>query len=128
MQILKIEDPRDNLSKASRYELCQLAKAHGVAEISYGCSLQLPEIVELLHKRGIHDIKIPDRPLGVYAPVVINAENVETPALIDHPQPEPAAKPVSEMNMTEMRKEAKRRGIKMARTDNLRTLRTKLSG
>lgn len=129
MQLLKIEDPRDPLNKASRYELCQLAKAYGIAEITYGSALQLPDMVKILHERGIHDIKIPERPLGVYTPVVLNADEVEKTA----PQPAAAADPVietpvSDMNMTEMRKECKRRGIKMARTDNLSTLREKLGG
>lgn len=124
MQLLKIEDPRDPLGKASRFELCQLAKAHGIAEITYGCGLQLPDMVKILHEKGVHSINIPDRPLGVYKPVVLNADDVapQQPAPVAQPEP----KPVSEMNMTEMRKECKRRGIKMERTDNLHTLRAKL--
>lgn len=135
MQILKIDDPRDPLSKASRYELCQLAKAHGITEIGYGKDGQtLPEMVKILHDRGIHTITMPDRPLGIYKPVVLNADDVApvssqpAPAVPVVEAPSAIDKPVSEMNMTEMRKECKRRGIKMDRTDNLKTLRDKLSG
>lgn len=130
MQILKVEDPRDPLRKASRYELCQLAKMHGIKEISYGCDMQLPQMIEMLHERGIHTITIPERPLGVQKNTIYNADDIiaKVPDKVPAPAEPIAEKSVSDMNMTEMRKECKRRGIPMVRTDNLKTLREKLGG
>jgi hypothetical protein len=131
MQLLRIDDPRDPLNKASRFELCALARHHGIAEITYGSPLQLPDMVRILRERGVSSITIPDRPLGVYKPVVYNADDVRPPPAalpVEPAKPEPVAKAVADMNMTEMRKECKRRGIKMERTDNLNSLRDKLGG
>lgn len=126
MQILRNEDPRDSLQKASRYELCQVAKSHGISEITYGCGLKLDQMVEILRERGITSITIPERPLGVYKPVVYDADTVSSPGAKIAPVEKAA--PVPDMSIKELRSECKRRGIKMARTDNLVTLREKLSG
>lgn len=127
MQVLRIEDPRSGLERASRYELCQLAAANGITEITYECGLDLKSIIEILRSKGVHSIKVPDRPLGIYKPVLLGLE--------DQPRTEPVKsepvkmdKPVKQMSMTELRSECKRRGIKMARTDNMNTLREKLRG
>lgn len=129
MQLLRIDDPRDPLLKASRYELCELAKAHGISEIGYGKEMTLPEMVDILKKNGVHDIKIPDRPLGVYTPVILNKDAAPpAPVVRQQEPPKPVIdKPVSEMSMNELRSECKNRGIKMDRRDNLNTLREKLS-
>jgi hypothetical protein len=122
----KAEDPRDTLSKASRYELCQVAAAHGIREVNYSAELTLEEMVKILRNKGINDIKIPDRPLGLYKPVVLGLDGPPL-ATVEEPEPEKPATPVAQMSMGELRSECKRRGIKMARTDNIHSLREKLS-
>lgn len=127
MQLLKSEDPRDSLMKASRYELCQLAHAHGISDVCYEKDMTLEEIVSTLRKNGINEIKIPDRPLGIYKPVLLGADGPPIePKQVFVEAVKEVTKSVPEMNMTELRKECKRRGIKMIRTDNLETLRMKL--
>lgn len=123
----KAEDPRDTLSKASRYELCQVAQAHGIKEISYSAELGLEDMVKILRNNGVTDIKIPDRPLGLYKPVILGLDGPPL-ATVEEPAPEQPATPVAQMSMGELRSECKRRGIKMARTDNLHSLREKLGG
>lgn len=118
----RIEDNRDNLSKASRFELCQLAEARGISEVHYGATLTLEEMVNILRGKGVHDIKIPDRPLGIYQPLVLG--EIEAPKIEAVKAPE---KPVGDMNIVELRSACKARGIKMARTDTTETLRAKLN-
>lgn len=123
----KAEDPRDTLSKASRYELCQVAAAHGIREVNYSAELTLEEMVKILRNKGVTDIKIPDRPLGLYKPVVLGLDGPPL-ATMEEPAPEQPETPVAQMGIRELRSECKRRGIKMARTDNLHSLREKLGG
>lgn len=131
MQLLKVEDPRDSLMKASRYELCQVAQAHGVSEIKYESELGLEDMVKILRNKGISSITIPDRPLGLYKPVVLGLDG---PPLSQKTEPvvqeKPAAVdiPIEQMGMRELRSACKARGIKMERTDNLDKLRAKLRG
>lgn len=115
MLLNKIEDPRDNLSKASRFELCRLAEERGIKEVHYSADMTLEQMAELLRSKNVHDIALPDRPLGVYKPVVINADAA--------PKPE---KSVSDMTIIELRSACKARGIKIARKDTMETLRSKL--
>jgi|SRR5581483_2814129 len=131
MILNRIEDPRDNLHKASRYELCTIAKYHGITDIGYGKDGQtLDDIIKILRNNGIHDIKIPERPLGVYNPVLLNAEDVVPNKEVFHSIPGTettiSLKQISDMTIVELRSECKRRGIKMARTDNMESLRAKL--
>lgn len=126
MILNRIEDPRDNLHKASRFELCAIAKHHGISEIRYNKDGQtLDDMIKILRDNGVRDIKIPERPLGVYKPVILNADDVvpkqSTPVVSNTVE-----KPVSAMTIIELRSECKRRGIKMARTDNMDSLRAKL--
>ncbi len=121
--VFRQEDPRDNLGKATRYELCQAAKHHGITEFNYGTDdITLEDMIAILRRHGIRDITIPNRILGDYRPTVINAESVKSEKVV---AAEPA-KAASDMSMTELRSECKKRGIKMARTDNMTTLREKL--
>lgn len=131
------EDPRSNLEKASRYELAQLAKKLGFDDITYDTPQPLQ--VKKLRERGVTDINIPERILGDSRPLVYNTDKVEkAPAkptearsmtaeeLLEQEFNADRPKTPAQMGMTELRSECKRRGIKMARTDNLRTLREKL--
>lgn len=138
--VWKQEDPRGSLEKASRYELAQLAKKLGFTDITY--DTPHPIQVKMLKARGVMEIDIPERILGDIRPVVYNTDPVQpAPAqkteaksmtadelLEQEFRQNKPDKTASQMNMTEMRSECKRRGIKMARTDNLKTLREKLGG
>ena len=62
MQLLTIQDPRDNLEKARRSELVKFAQAHRVA----GIDPAMPAILirRILRSKGLIDIDVPVRPLG----------------------------------------------------------------
>lgn len=135
--VYRQEDPRGNLEKASRYELAQLAKKLGFTDITYDTPQPLQ--VKLLRQRGITDIDIPERVLGDIRPLVYNTDQVQpvkaqkteaksmtADELLEQEYRQQQPKTPAEMSMTELRSECKRRGIKMARTDNLKTLREKL--
>lgn len=67
MQLLKIQDPRDNLEKARLLELVRFAESHNVAEVKPTMPAQLIRLV--LRNKGLFDIHIPSRPLGQAADV-----------------------------------------------------------
>ena len=137
MQLLTIEDPRDNLQKATRWELIDFAKANGIDIPGDAPAIYT---MKVLRSRGLTNIKIPNRPLGMNAgagevmtdeafgegadATVVNADD----DLIRQFESQKAETDVSKMLMPDLRKACKARGIKMARTDNLKTLREKLSG
>ena len=136
------EDQRGSLEKASRYELAQLAKKLGFTDITYDTPQPLQ--VKMLRSRGVMEIDIPERILGDTRPIGYNtdpgktapakqteAKSMTAEELLEQEYLQSAPqvdKPASQMTMTELRSACKRRGIKMARTDNLNTLREKLSG
>ena len=136
MQLLTTEDPRDNLQKATRWELVEFAKANGI-----DLDENTPAIVsaKILRDRGLTNIKIPDRPLGLYVgtkheamvdhsvsvpgEVTINAED---DLVRQYEQQQKAKAEVSKMTIGQLRVACKERGIKMSRRDNMQTLREKL--
>lgn len=160
MQLKTIDDPRDSLAKARRWELEQYAKANGVTEIQPG----MPAIVmrNILRSRGLTRIPVPARPLGQQnqpKPRLMYKNGILQQPQPPLPRPEPQSKGVeanadddlarqfgleritseekaklfpdklvADMKITELRQECKRRGIKMARTDNMPALREKLNG
>jgi len=139
--VWKQEDPRGSLEKASKYELWQLAKKLGFADITY--EMPQPLQAKMLRERGITEIDIPERVLGDSRPTVYNTDKVEASKSVPQVPSETRSMTAEEllelefrqqkavkveMTMTEMRKECKRLGIKMVRTDNLHTLREKLRG
>lgn len=141
MELLRTEDPRDPLEKATRDELVAYAHSKGQIDIVE----QMPAVLirKLLKSRGLTDIKIPDRQLGGFndansyglvaeksdAPSV-NAEEAMIAQWQQRKDDPVEAEPVSvdDMPMGQLRAECKRRGIKMARTDNMEALRDKLRG
>ena len=133
-QLLRIDDPRDKLEKATRDELYDFARAQGVTDITE----DMPAILmrRILRSKGKTNIDIPNRPLGsnpgVVAPPDKAQDVVAVPEITaeeDLMRQYQAAKVApAEMTMGQMRAECKRRGIKMARTDNMDTLRAKLNG
>lgn len=144
MQFLKQDDPRDALEKATRDELVQFAHAKGQSDISE----MMPAVVirKTLRERGLTNINIPNRPLGAYT------NSAKLFGLVDGPPVPPQSQPqqqkaldadellmaewknkqespaVESMTMGELRAHCKRVGIKMARTDNMETLKAKLRG
>jgi len=136
MQLLTTEDPRDNLQKANRWELVAFAKENGI-----DLDENTPAIVsaKILRDRGLTNIKIPDRPLGLYvssknealvehAPsvkgeITINAED---DLVRQYEQQQKARTDLSSMTIGQLRVACKERGIKMSRRDNMQTLREKL--
>lgn len=133
MFLNKIDDPRDQLEKARRYELFKFAKGHNIAEITEG----MPAIImrKILRGKGLTRISIPPRPLGGLSgsapatPQNVNEIDAADDLMRQYAQEsKPAEKPVSEMDIKELRSTAKARGIKLARTDNMVKIREKLSG
>lgn len=131
----RVDDPRDNLEKATRPELAKFAAAHGVKEITPS----MPAILmrDKLRRLGLINIQIPPRPLGqpVSHGSVIAAktapENVVTNDAVSDLekqwQSEQQEKTGYETwTRAEMAKECKRRGIKMQRTDSKEQLRERL--
>lgn len=131
--LTRIDDPRDTLERASRDELFFFAQSRGVSEIEQN----MPAILmrKILRQKGLYAINIPNRPLGANPGVLAPDPQEQIPQMnADEAleeqwrQSKTEAKDVSKMGMGELRSECKRRGIKMARTDNLASLRAKLSG
>ena len=147
MQLTKIIDPRDNLGRATRDELWDFAKANGVSFDQRTATKQYMEVE--LRTRGLTNIRPAVRfmgaPTGEYfghdgtslEPPKIREVDADADML--RQMKEQAAKPQdwpvesmfrihpSAMNMPMLRAECKRLGIKMARTDNINSLREKLS-
>lgn len=133
-------DPREPLARARRLELFRFAREKGVAEIEETMPADLMR--QILRTKGLTSIAVPDRPLGgveqtITTPTSHNAGPsaprqpdvlVEVDATADLARQWAAEKAVANMTITEMRKECKRRGIKLARTDNMVTLKAKLNG
>jgi len=131
MQLLTTVDPRDNLQKATRFELIEYAKANGV---------DVPEdapgsyTIQLLRARNLTNIKIPDRPLGLY--VAPSNSFTDAPQGIDadehlikqYTQQKKIETEVSQMSIQEIRRFCKANNIKFSRKDTLVILREKLSG
>lgn len=137
-------DPRDPWAKARRIEVFRWAQEKGITEIVE----QMPKdvMVNRLKARNIPPPPVPSRMIGAHIdprsgdtsptshrhggqPQKLAATTVEVDAADvlerDWQQQSAVAAP---MNITDMRKECKRRGIKMVRTDNMATLKAKLDG
>lgn len=72
MQLLKVEDKRDNLARARRKELERFAVDHNVSEVQPGMPAEL--IRMFLRRRGLVDIRVPHRVLGAEKPTIIPAK------------------------------------------------------
>jgi len=141
VRITRIEDPRDNLEKADRDQLYRFAVRMGVKEIDDrmymgGNAASLMRMI--LRQRGYTNIGVPQHQLGMPRGTSIEQPSGNPPQMLDDmlkeqlktalEKPAPKAVEVKELTMWELRKECKARGIKMQRTDNLKTLREKLNG
>ena len=137
MQLLSIDDPRDNLQKATRFELIDFAKANGI---------DVPEdapaiyTMKILRSRGLTNIRIPDRPLGLYvgsgevmseAQISSDSEvissNAEDDLIRQYQTQKKEEADVSKLPMHRLRTVCKEKGVKFSRKDNMQTLREKLS-
>lgn len=137
----EIIDPRGSLERARRLELYRFATENGVSEIKDTMPADLMR--SILRGKGLTNIAVPRRELGAMQPTFTTPNSHRS----GQPQPrqpdviatvdatadlarqwaqQEAAKSVSDMTITELRKECKRRGIKMARTDTMTILKDKL--
>lgn len=137
VELRRIDDPRDNLQKATRDELEDFAREKGHPEING--RMTADDMRAELRKLGLVNIKIPVRQLGGYtgntlddgvdrsvAVAEINAEADLKRQWRDQLAAVPAPKPSSEMTIGELRKECKRLEIKIDRRDNMVALRAKI--
>ena len=138
MQLLTIEDKRDNLEKATRRELFLFAQANKVAEISDEMPAMLMR--DILRRRGMTRIRIPPRHLGAmnggrHSPqiAVPEANGIEADAISDlarqwqaqqrnsAPPPPPAVREPAEIDektdINVLRRMCQKRDIKMSRRD-----------
>lgn len=132
-QLLRIDDPRDALSKAKRYELYQFARANGLNEVTE----DMPAILirSKLRAAGKTDIKIPKRTLGkvefpdqAVTSDQANAVDAEADLARQFEATQEPVKSFSEMSRAELAKECKARGIKFERTDKKEKLLERLGG
>lgn len=135
MEILKIDDTRDNLSRMSRPELEIYAKNSGIRELAArtinmlhypACSIigaPPPQIVDELRQRGLRGPDVGHRVLG--QPVRWADEQVVTRS--DQSKEPAKDTDLKTMSRAELAKECKRRGLKMARTDKIQDLIGRLS-
>lgn len=149
MQLLSIDDPRDNLEKARRMELVKFAQANGVK-----VTPEMPAILirKVLRSQRLTHIRIPNRPLGhpgegikdepLVAPasaavgeetaVEVDAETDLARQLGLAPAPPAVSteggRPGRGLDeLSRLRRKAKALGIKVDRTDNMITIRAKLA-
>lgn len=126
MQILRRDDPRDKLEKATRDELVDFAHINGQMDISE----QMPKtvIVEMLRSRGLTNISIPERVLGEYVHRDQYGILDRAPAPPQEKTKPAASSDPDKMSIQELRAECRRLKIKLERTDNIPRLREKLRG
>ena len=149
LQLTKTEDPRDKLGKATRDELWDYAKRSGVLPemlsqlsnvgwqydrgwqerhpgfVATQANVTKDDMEQYLRGRGYINpqvaIRVMGRPNG-YIDGDKQPENTPQPA----PQPSQTTE-YDAMPMNALRAACRERGIKMARTDNLHSLRQKLA-
>lgn len=141
MQLNKIDDPRSNLQKARRRTLVEFAHSKGMTDITE----QMPaeKIREKLQERGFSQIPARHYPLGhagrhevppigprqqpqaAPAPTGLNASELEEFRQWQQQRKAPTGS-IDSMNIGDLRKACKAKGIPMVRTDNIKSLREKL--
>ena len=141
-------DGRDAWSRARRLEIFRYAQELGVEKIKDGPNGIPPKdlMVKVLQSLGHPPPSVPPRSIGAYVDSRSGdtgptshkftgqqtqppAETVELDALtVLERDWQQHAEPKQELTITDARKECKRLGIKMARTDKLADLKAKLDG
>lgn len=132
-----MEDPRDRLQKADRWELVEYAKANGVV-LPYGENT--PHLIseQILRGRGLTNPPIRDVPLGS-APVLgfdhqPASQTVDAASDFARQFAQQAADPpyqpvkTAKLSINELRNECKKRGIKLSRRDRIEDMKAKLDG
>ena len=133
MQLLKIEDNRDNLERLNPIELEIYAKNNGITELAARtintiqypkCSIigaPPPQVIDELRLRGLRGPNVMHRTLG--QPI----RWVDEQAVVRKDQQQEKVIDIKTMTRAELAKECKRRGVKMARTDKIPDLIARLA-
>lgn len=150
MQLNKIDDPRDALSKATRYQVYQWAKANGLTATPDGIPIEestpAPLIRMALRARGLSNIPVALRVLGATGGPVgsgglqqpgekvqtVNAdadlaEQYRRQQARERQDEAAAGKSLADMGINELRQECGRLGIKLGRRDNMQSIREKIA-
>lgn len=141
MILNRIEDPRDNLSKATRYQVWKFAKANGV---DFPEDAPADLVRAELRRKGLTRIPVNRPPLGaqngpigsvaIAQPAQQGVERDATSDLAEQWAREQqrardegrVKRPPRHNPMNELRAEARALGIKLDRRDNVETLRAKV--
>jgi hypothetical protein len=146
MLLNRIDDPRDNLGKARRYELGVWAEQNGHRNFSFmgkqWNAYEAPAEItrEFLRSVRLVNIRIPDRPLGQPVPhpsasqdAPVVPSQIPSMGALAHlaaqdqvPAPVLEETPLKDMSINELRAEGKRLGVKFERTDNMPKMRDKI--
>jgi hypothetical protein len=137
MRPMPMDDPRDNLERATRWELYDFAKQVGCSEVKEPMPALLA--AQILRAKGHTNIRTSVPPLGSmpvlgkdYGPADKTVDAVSDLARqYEQEQAAPAiveTVDVDSMNINQLRTEAKRRGIKLSRKDTMDVLKAKLNG
>lgn len=139
LSLSKVFDPRDKLEKARRKELERFAKKNGITEIR--CGMPAPVMRKILRQKGFTNIQLPNtRFLGGPSDMATqnravldtppNAKIEETSALDLLEKEWEQSAPVfnADMDIRDLRKACKERGVKLARTDKREDMVRKLNG
>lgn len=148
LELKRIDDPRDSLDKARRKELERFAATHGVKEVVPG----MPAILmrRILRSHGLSNIQIPKRTLGAPEPgsappghdprvtndgvsiadvaaqggEAVDAGDDLMRQWVGQEKQKPTHLPGHAIN--ELRAQCRERGIALARTDTMASLKEKL--
>lgn len=139
LQLLTIIDPRDNLEKARRPELVAYARANGLPDISEAMPAIL--IRKKLRNAGLTTIRIPERILGqptaLHQSTAItddgevlasgNGHAIDADDDLARQFDTTAPKNPHTMAYNELRRTARRMGVKLVRKDNLASIKAKVA-
>lgn len=135
MRPMPMDDPRDSLERATRWELYDFAKRMGCHEVKEPMPALLA--AQILRTKGLTNIQTTTPPLGSVA-VLGQAPHGEPDKTVDmlsdlkrqyeQQQAEPPPFDATKASFNEIRAELKRRGVKLSRKDSLEVLKAKLNG
>lgn len=140
MRLDRVDDPRDNLAKATRYAVWKFAKANG---IDFPEDAPADVVRAALRQKGLRNIPVNRPPLGAQngpaggQAIVPDAQGVEVDATADLAaqwerdrrrdlETGKTKRPERHNPMNELRAKAKELGIKVERRDRVDSLRAKI--
>lgn len=148
MVLTRVDDPRDNLGKATRDELWDFAKSSGIMpdmlkylsdhewDVQSGwrprtntatqATITKPDMENFLRNRGMTNISVAVRAMGRPTGQFLGPKPKPIVHQVEVKPQEAAPTDISGMGIQQLRQECKRRGIKLSRTDNLAAIRDKL--